>query len=120
MKIRLTRRELNRICSQSLGQDVTWVTIAKEPVIPSLALNILTALHKEFDNDGVSVLLCNGANKIPLIKFIRTQVPNMGLADAKWAIEHWDEWYEFVYKNNRFPIITYHTSSWPNAVNKLS
>ena len=60
-------------------------------------------------------------DKIARIKELRTLYSElypttMGLADAKYAIEHFDSFLEFVHRAQRFPKANYRTNGWLNCL----
>jgi ribosomal protein L7/L12 len=63
-----------------------------------------TKLAKMLNLSCVTQSSLIGANKIPAIKFLREVVAdNMGLAEAKWAVENWEKWITFVRTKGRAP-----------------
>ena len=100
MKLSVTKEELLQILSNHFGQSVSECTILK---VPSLHRNIIDSLMKDLKIPIVGAGVLNVSNlKIPAIKSLRS-ITGAGLGEAKWAIEHWDEWIGCVKKNGRLP-----------------
>lgn len=103
MKISISKTELLKLLTEHFNFSVTDVSINKEP--STLAQNILREMEKELGDSNVT----KPDRKILAIKAIRTILSNRGtfmrLAEAKWVIENWHQWIEFVKKYNRIPVI---------------
>lgn len=94
MKINLSRKELLSILSSRFGYEVTDYTITKEPrYVENLTIRM----------EHMNAWPIRADNKIACIKALRTEVPNMGLAEAKWAIENWPQWSAAAKKFNAAP-----------------
>lgn len=102
-QITLTKPELLTILSSHYGFTVVDATIATEPTLAKAIREVV----EQFDY--------RSTQKIAAIKALRQlsvdrklcDVGIMGLADAKWAIEHFDEFIAFVEKNDRLPAESY-------------
>lgn|ERR1035437_814865 len=102
MKIQITKPQLLEILSRNFNTTVEDVTI-----VGSDMANIIQAEISSFDY--------NGSQKIPALKHLRQLTidhdwlagDNMGLADAKWAVENFSAFMAFVQKNDRLPIPGY-------------
>lgn len=116
MKITVTKAELLEILSKHFGVEIMECTIAK----PSTLAKDITDFLKDTVMKSVGTLRMatlpvnaqtwTGENKIPAIKALREWYhgkykDNLGLAEAKWAIENWDQWIGFVIKRGRAPKI---------------
>jgi len=110
MKVSLTKKELLELLTKHFGYEVTECVIAKSFVLYN---KLNSAMKKEISTPN---------NKIASIKLLRTLVHHhtkndVGLADAKWAVENWPKWIAFVKINNRIPTIKtdYTHSAFPQA-----
>jgi ribosomal protein L7/L12 len=100
MKITVTKSELLRILSAHFNQEITECTICKS----TGPCKIEVLLAKELGLPHITQSNISGANKIPAIKALRTVVAdNLGLAEAKWAVENWEKWIGFVRSKDRVP-----------------
>jgi hypothetical protein len=98
MKITLSRKELLVILSSRFGFEVTDYTITKEPrYVENLIIRM----------EHMNAWPIRPDNKIACIKALRTEVPNMGLADAKWSIENWNIWSAAAKRFNAAPKMVY-------------
>jgi hypothetical protein len=102
MKISLSKPELLAIVSAELGYKVTEITITKQP---TLHLELEAKVSQDIGVSGGlnQSLLTRGDLKIPAIKSLRTHNAGMGLAEAKWAVENWSQWIDFVKVNGKAP-----------------
>jgi hypothetical protein len=98
IKVSLTKTELLDILSSHFGHTVEDAEIEN---VPSIAKII---------RDAVTQLAYQTTQKITAIKALRQlAVDNkwtenvIGLADAKWAVENFNEFITFVEKNHRLP-----------------
>lgn len=117
MKISLSKPELLAIVSAELGYKVTEITITKQS---TLHLDIEAKVSQDIGvSGGLNHTLVNrGDLKIPAIKSLRSHVKDMGLAEAKWAVENWSQWIDFVKVNGKTPKLEFH-GNW-NATPVLS
>lgn len=99
MRISVTKRELQSILSSHFKTNVTEVEIdGGNP-------DIVSMLKQKIG------LVIDPVNKIQSIKELRTitaidpKIFNyvLGLAEAKWAVENWARFLNFVEKNGRIP-----------------
>lgn len=99
MKIQITKPQLLEILSRNFNATVEDVTI-----VGSDMSKIIRAEISTFDY--------NGSQKIAALKHLRQLTidhnwldgDNMGLADAKWAVENFSAFIAFVQKNDRLPL----------------
>jgi len=106
-QITLTKPELLVILSSHYGFTVVDATITTEPTLAKAIREVV----EQFDY--------HSTQKIAAIKALRTLSVDkklygeggvMGLADAKWAIEHFSDFITFVEKNDRLPAPDYSRS----------
>lgn len=108
MKITLTKRELLDMLYDKFGFKFSEVDI-----VPDTDNDISAAKCQQ----AVEIPLSKG-KKIDAIKALREVAGNtnvtglsecrLGLADAKWAVENWPKWIEFVRNFGRLPQAGYH------------
>lgn len=113
MKIALTKPELLKILSKHFGEDITDLTITKGS---NFHMILMEKLSKIICIPVAPAMVFPPDKKIPAIKALREVVPGTGLAEAKWAIENWNEWIAFVAKHGRAPEITGNLWSSPQLV----
>lgn len=102
MKIQIGKVQLLEILSRNFNTTVEDVTI-----VGSDMANIIQA--------EISTFEYNGSQKIAAIKHLRQLTidhnwlggGNMGLGDAKWAVENFSRFMAFVQKNDRLPLPDY-------------
>ena len=117
MKISLSKPELLAIVSAELGYKVTEITITKQS---TLHIELEAKVSQDIGvSGGLNQTLVNrGDLKIPAIKSLRSHVKDMGLAEAKWAVENWAQWIDFVKVNGKAPTMQFN-GNW-NGVPVLS
>lgn len=99
MKIEITYSELCAILSRSFNCTVESINIINGTTLAQKCIAAVTKLNYK------------GNEKISAIKALREVFPcnepnrssTLGLAEAKWAVENWEKWIEFVKQNNRVP-----------------
>lgn len=103
MKIEITHAELCAILSRTLNCTVESVNVIDGKDLAQKCIDAVTKLNYK-GNEKISavkalraVFPCNEPNRIS----------TLGLAEAKWAVENWEKWIEFVKQNNRAPIGEY-------------
>ena len=101
MKLNLSRKELLVILSSRFGFEVTDYTITKDN---RWLENVTVRMER------VGAFPIRADNKIAAIKALRTEVANMGLAEAKWAVENWSVWSAAAKKFNAAPKMVYKNS----------
>jgi ribosomal protein L7/L12 len=83
MKITLTKAELLTLIQSTFSGRITDVEVASEPVQP-----------EQSNQPGEAMIFADvlykytPTNKIACIKELRTRIPGLGLADAKYALEY--------------------------------
>lgn len=129
MKISLTKTEMCDLLSKALQTPVTDFSVLKgpkitKPVIVNIPLytNIAEGMGKALRVAAmdVSLAVTSPNRKIESIKALRavtcelskksvedqnSKLPGdiMGLAEAKYAVEDWSKWINFVLMNNKYP-----------------
>jgi predicted RecB family endonuclease len=98
INVTLTKQELLEILTAHFGHTVEDATVIVEPTIAQIIRNAVTQLDYKI------------SQKIAAIKALRQlAVDNkwtenvIGLGDAKWAIENFTAFIDFVEKNHRLP-----------------
>lgn len=78
MKLTITKSELLSLVQNNINNQITEVAVVGEK-----------CKHDHFNiwRHHKMRLLSDNSNKIDLIKSLREQIPGLGLADAKYAIE---------------------------------
>ena len=116
MKLTVTKKELLALCSKALGCEVSEIVVSKDFSPAKLSdAKLSDRIVKMFQDDGY--LDAQGQilphQKIEAIKFLRNTIypstaekGGIGLGQAKWTIEHWDEFVAFITKNRRLPKVT--------------
>jgi ribosomal protein L7/L12 len=114
MKLSLSKSELLEIVSAQLGHQIAEIVITKSP---TLYLSIEKKVAKDLNiPTPLTQSILNGDNlKIPAIKFLRSHVAGMGLAEAKWAVENWTRWTDFVKVKGKVPKMQF-DSNWGNPI----
>jgi len=103
MKLHLTKEELLALVSQAMGRDIEDIIIAKGN--PSL----YDKINKEYFDLGLTDQFgsIRPEEKIRAIKYFRSKLSGCGLAEAKYVIEHWQEYLRFLKENRRLPKIVH-------------
>jgi len=118
MKITVDKSELLSILTAHFGRPISDVVITKEP---KKAGRIMEALREEINgmaaehlanNEALQSFLRRPDKKILCIKALRA-VTGEGLAESKWAIEHWTEWLACLRQKNRLPKVQ---GMYPNVI----
>ena len=102
MKLTLTKEELLGLLTKAVSATVTDVVICKRS--PTLLQRTMNAFRQKnllqpFNDD------IRPDQKIAAIKYFRETNPNTGLAEAKFVIEHWEEYKTYLKTRGRKPKI---------------
>ena len=98
MKIEITKQDLLRFLSKRMGMEVTDVVVVSGVRMADMIRKAIGGLDYKF------------SQKIMAIKALRQLATDekwvevtIGLADAKWAVENFNDFIAFVEKNDRLP-----------------
>jgi hypothetical protein len=98
MKIEITKADLLKFLSKRMGMEVTDVVVVSGVTMADMIRKAIGGLNYKF------------SQKIMAIKALRQLAIDekwvevtIGLADAKWAVENFNEFIAFIEKNNRLP-----------------
>ena len=101
MKVKLTSEELKGILSRHFSCEVTEFEVVAPDISP---------LGKKF-RESITYPLLDKNNFVGNIKAIRRCVRDIGgimtLVEAKWVIENWMKFLQFVDEYNRLPAFGY-------------
>jgi GGDEF domain-containing protein len=99
-EIRLTGEEFIAILKKHFGCDISGFVILNPDPSP-MGKIVRQAVINPLDKK----------NFVGNIKSLRETVESIGkyltLAEARWAIENWNEWLQFVDRKNQLPMICY-------------
>ena len=99
-EVRLTGEEFIAILEKELNGKVSGFVILNPDPSP-LGKIVRQAIVAPLDKE----------NFVGNIKSLRETVKSVGkylmLSEARWAVDHWDEWLQFVDRNNRLPGVGY-------------
>jgi ribosomal protein L7/L12 len=100
--VTITMDELKQLVTPYLSSTIQLDKVIVEES-GELAFRIIDEMTKEFQ-----VMPVVPEKRIAAIKHLRNIVMsgNMSLFDAKYAIENWDHWINFVKERNRLPQLT--------------
>jgi hypothetical protein len=98
MKIEITKQALLKFLSEHMGTEVTELVVVSGVTMADMIREAIGGLDYKF------------SQKIMAIKALRQLAVDekwvevtIGLGDAKWAVENFNEFIAFIEKNNRLP-----------------
>jgi ribosomal protein L7/L12 len=128
MKILLTKPELLKILSTHFDVEVTDLTVHKtahtitklrEGLARTMVRNGHTPITDTADLTVMARQMNEPSHKIPAIKALRTVVQDMGLrsdiyglAEAKWAVENWCQFCDYLINKGKLPKVQYMDGKW--------
>lgn len=114
MKINATYTEICEMLSKATGQTVTGFSVSKNTIHP-LAAKLVDIFV------GIDYLGCDKIKAIKRFREVTGRCPDpeypgqdkavINLADAKWAVENWGKFFDFVKKNGCLPKAGYYLSN---------